>query len=160
MVAVTSSHRDRAFYRTKSSACLPASTARLLPPPRMGTPPTPLPGSTSPSGFARCGAKADRCRVASRHCGVREGAEFCADPIGLRQLGCVIPLRQRLPDRRAGSRSVVIVPTRLSCRMKSSRHLLDSAQRRLCRRRLLGGHLDAGDSVVARRTLRQEPPSG
>ena len=31
--------------------------------------------------------------------------------------------------------------------MKSSRHLLDSAQRRVCRRRLLGGHVDAGTAL-------------
>jgi UvrD-like helicase family protein len=47
-----------AFCRRKSSPYLPALSAGRLPPPPMGTPLPPYPGSTSPSGFARCGAKA------------------------------------------------------------------------------------------------------
>jgi len=55
---VQSSHGDCAFCRTKSSACLPASTARRLLPSPMGTPLAPLLPSTFALGFVRCGANA------------------------------------------------------------------------------------------------------
>jgi UvrD-like helicase C-terminal domain len=82
MVVVTSSRRDRAFCRTRSSACSRASQARSLPPPPMGTPPARLPGSTSPSGFVTCGAKADR-HLPGRRAAVRDRVpartDFCVD---------------------------------------------------------------------------------
>jgi len=87
-------HRDRAFCRTKSSICLAASRARCLSPPPIDSPPAPRPASTSPSGFARCGTKADRCLVQPlRRAGIgasRQGPSSAPTRMGSRPPGCVV----------------------------------------------------------------------